>query len=130
MYLCKLGKEMRRILWNIYAWPMTLLIVATFVPIAGRASPLSALNVMVSIPSLVALHLHIWDKRFLSARFWKPYALAFVVWELAYNIVLEPMETGDLFEPILFVVAVVLLPLYVAVFRYAFRRWAKDELPN
>ena len=125
-----LGQDMRRIFWNIYAWPITLLLVATFLPTKNGMGLLSILNVVVSIPSLVALHLHIWDKRIGSVGFWRPYAFMFILWELVYNLVLEPLESEGQFDPIFLVAPVILLPLYIALFRYAFRKWTEDESPN
>ena len=122
---------MRRVIWNIYAWPITLLLVTVAaVTLVSRLGLLSLLDTAISLPSLVALHLHIWDKRFLSARFWKPYAFVFPLWDLLFNLLLEPMHSGEPFDPWSLIIPVILLPLYIGVFRYAFRNWGGDGLPN
>lgn len=118
---------MRRVLWNIYAWPITFfLVLAVVSSIASRISLLTVLDAAISLPSLVALHLHIWDKKCLSASFWKPYAFVFPLWDCLCNLLVEPMSSGKRFNPLLLIVPVILLPLYVGVFRYAFRKWEAD----
>ncbi len=121
---------MRRILWNIYAWPVTLLLVAAFVMSIHHNGFLGLADALVSIPALVALHLHIWDKRCCFARIWRLYAFAFIVWELTYNIVLQPIQSGKRFDAVLLVMPIVFLPLYIALFRYAFRKWTGNQFPN
>jgi hypothetical protein len=121
---------MRRTLWNIYAWPITLLLVIILFPLGDRDRLLSSLDLLMSLPSLIALHLHIWDKKIWPNQFWKLYAFGFIVWELLYNLILEPMDTGKPFDPVLFIALVFLRPLYVALFRYAFRNWDEGEFPQ
>jgi hypothetical protein len=112
---------MRRILWNIYAWPISVLILLGFLSELSMLRALSALDVALSLPALIALHLHVWDVKFLSSAFWKPYAVVYVTWDVYFNLVINPMRLG---KPVLLVLPVVALPLYVALFRYAFRSWS------
>ena len=88
------------------------------------------LDAVISFPTLIALHLHIWDKRFLTSRFWRAYAFIFAIWDLLFNLVLQPMHSGKRFDPWDLTVFVVLVPLYVSVFRYGFRSWGENALPN
>jgi hypothetical protein len=121
---------LRRVLWCIYAWPVTLL---ALVPSSSSHHILFwTVDLLVSIPALVALHLHIWDKRILTPSVWKAYAFIFVACDLAYNLVLEPAASHQRLDATAIVGGVILLPLYVAVFRYAFRRWdarIDDQMP-
>ena len=112
---------MRRILWNIYAWPISVLILLGFLSELSLLRVLAAVDVAMSLPALIALHLHIWDVKFLSSGFWKPYAVFYLTWDLYYNLVINPMRFS---EPVLFVLPVIALPLYVALCRYAFRKWS------
>jgi hypothetical protein len=122
--------RLRRVLWNIYAWPITILLVALYYDTILQLGRLGIVDVLISIPALVALHLHIWDKRVLSASFWKPYAFVLPVWDLALDLLLAPLVTEKnpgIIEQLLGLC--ILVPLYVAVFRYAFRDW-KRRPPN
>jgi len=78
----------------------------------------------LSIPALIALHLHVWDVRILSSTFWKPYAFAYCAWDLYYNLV-DPVHLWGGFKLRLLILPVVALPMYVAVIRYAFREWSE-----
>ena len=119
---------MRRIFWNIYAWPVTVFIVLGFMLELGTFKALPGLDVVFSIPALVALHLYIWHVRFLSPTFWRPYAFCYVVWDLYYNLVLNAMQIGGGgFKLGLLVLPVIALPLYVAVFCYAFKHWSEQR---
>ena len=91
---------------------------------------LKLLDVVLSIPSLLALHLHIWDKKVGSSTFWKAYVPFFIVWEFAFNVVLDPMSRAEKFNPEVMVVGILLLPLYVGNVRYAFRKWTGNETHN
>src|SRR3974390_2017423 len=112
---------MRRTLWNIYAWPISVLIPLGFLLELSKPGPLSVADFALSIPALTALHLHIWDVKFLSPAFWKSYAFVYFTWDVYYNLAINPMRLAT---PALLVAPVVALPLYVALFRYAFRSWS------
>ncbi len=116
---------MRRTLWNLYAWPITVLILLGFLFELSTLKALSALDVALSLPAISALHLHIWEVKVVSSAFWKLYAFGFCAWDLYYNLMLSPLETRAGFKPELLVLPVMALPLYVAVFGYAFRRWSE-----
>jgi len=118
---------MKRILWNIYAWPISVLILLGFLLELTMLKPLSALDVALSIPALIALHLHVWDLKFLPSTFWRPYAFVYLAWDLCYNLVLNPMQVGGRFKSVLLVLPVIALPLNVAVFSYAFREWSAQR---
>jgi hypothetical protein len=125
------GDDMRRVIWNIYAWPITLFLVTVVaVGVVNKFDLLMILDLAISLPSLIALHLHIWDKRFLSPMFWKVYAFIFLLWDWLFELLLKPMLSGAPFSPLLLATLVILLPLYISVFRYAFRDWDGDGLPT
>jgi hypothetical protein len=126
-------KIARRILWNIYAWPITLLLVAgSFLPgqnLNGNHIILAfvVLDWLISLPSLAAMHLHIWDKKLLNPSLWKIYTFVFYAWDLIYNLLIQPTITGEKFNKFSLIGLVTLIPLYVAVFRYAFRKWNEES---
>ena len=116
----------RRLLWSLYAIPLTLATVTSIVPEASAIGWLPAtVDVVVSIPSLLGLYFHIWDRRTLSGRFWKPYAFFIVAWDVVGNLIVAPLLSGrpagagDVAGALFFV------PLYVALFLYAYRDWSR-----
>jgi general stress protein CsbA len=120
-------KIVRRILWSIYAWPITLLLLgASFFAgyhHSGTIITFAVLDFLISFPSIVAMHLHIWDKRLLNPTFWKTYTFVFYAWDLSFNLLIQPTITGEKFDPYSLIVPIILIPFYVALFRYAFRQW-------
>ena len=122
------GDDMRRIIWNIYAWPITLfLIIVSAAGLVSRFDLLMVLDLAISLPSLVALHLHIWDRRFLPATLWKVYAFIFFLWDWLFELLLKPILWSKPFDASLLVFLLILLPLYIGVFRYAYRNWSLPD---
>ncbi len=118
----------RRILWSLYAWPVTLMVLASecFVGFNYESNSViifAFLDLCISFPSLYALQLHIWDKKIFNPLFWKIYAFIFYAWDLISNIFIGPAVTGEAFGMNDIVGMTILLPLYFAVYRYAFRKW-------
>jgi hypothetical protein len=66
----------------------------------------------------------------LSGTFWKSYAFGFLVWQLVYGFLLELIVSGRRFKPTALISLIILLPLFVAIFRYAFREWGRAESPG
>lgn len=106
---------MRRILWNIYAWPVTLILVLSQLSGLSISDLLPIVDLVISVPLVMALHLHIWDKKLLTDKFWKPYAFSFVIWELVYNLLIVPMKSGEPFKPSTLLAPVILLPFYIGL---------------
>lgn len=78
-------------------------------------------HAVISIPALVALHLYIWDKKVFSVVVWKFYAIGFFVWEVVWLLVFVPLNSGEPLNPRMLAGYGLLLPYYIALFRYAFR---------
>jgi hypothetical protein len=116
----------RRALWNVYAIPFTLILLTSSVSEVQSLGWVGAFDLVVSVPSLVALYLHVWDRKMMPS-FWKPYAFAFIAWEVVGNVLVFPRVSGegvgfpDLFGLVFF------LPLYFALFKYAYRTWRTSE---
>lgn len=91
------------------------------------AVPVTVVDFCVSLPGLLALHLHIWDQKVFAPAFWKVYAFVFVAWDFAVNLWIGPAATSEKPGMDSLIGFILLLPLYFAVFRYAFRRWPESE---
>jgi hypothetical protein len=116
-----------RLLWHLYAIPTTLALLASVASEVQTLGAVGVFDLIVSAPSLVALYLHVWDKRVLSARFWKPYAFGMIAWDLVFNLLIAPPLSGQPLGLDYLPGAVVSLPLYIALFRYAYRDWSATE---
>ena len=129
-------KIVRRVLWCIYAWPITLLLLSSDF-IEGYqygvtcVVAFAVLDFLISLPALAALHLHIWDRKLFNPTFWKIYTFGFYAWDLSFNLLIEPAITGEKFDPARLIAPIILIPFYVALFRYAFRQWkGKNIMAN
>jgi hypothetical protein len=124
-------KIIRRILWMMYACPIALLVLLTDVSGVSQRGftvlPYVTLDFLLSFLSIVAIFLHIWDAKLFVQTFWKIYAFVFLVWDLLYNLFLHPAVAGENLGSSDLFGAVIVLPLYVAIFRYAFRNWKGIE---
>src|SRR3974390_1340272 len=86
---------MRRILWNIYAWPITVLMLFGMFFELRTLKVLAAADVLLTIPALIALHMHVRDVRFLSTGLWRSFAFVYLAWDLYFNLVLDFMRLGE-----------------------------------
>lgn len=124
---------LRRIIWNFYAIPITLLLLPSdFMMIYQYGPgmfPIATLDCLISLPSLAAMYLHIWDTQLFVPAFWKIYAFVYITWDFLFNLLIEPAITGEKLGWAALMGAVMTIPLYVAVFRYAFRKWDNNEVP-
>jgi Protein of unknown function (DUF2510) len=107
----------RRVLWTLY----TVLFVFALLTASttwdwGNARPY--VSALVYAAAVVALVLHTWDRRTLSTSFWKAFAFGFVGYLTALTLS-TPVE-GGMFP---WSAVTLFIPLYVALFRYAYRTW-------
>lgn len=118
----------------LYACPITLLILPSdfiFIYQYGPSMfPFATLDFLVCLPALVAMYLHIWDTQLFTPAFWKIYAFVYIVWDFSFNILVEPAITHEEFDLYVLIFPILCLPLYVAVFRYGFRKWKESESPS
>lgn len=125
---------LRRVIWNFYAIPMTLLLLPSdFMAIYQYGPgmfPYATLDFLICLPALLAMHLNIWDKQLFAPAFWKTYAFVYIAWDFSFNILIQPAITHEEFDPRLLIFPVVCLPLYISVFRYAFRKWSPPVTPR
>lgn len=121
---------LRQIVWNLYAWPLTLMLLVSSGFAVLDLGLVAIADAVLSIPSLIALHLHIWDKRIPPSIVWKVYAFAFLAWQLLYGFFLEPAVAGEPFQAADLTIPLFMIPLLVALFRYAFRNWNGGFTPE
>jgi hypothetical protein len=112
----------RIILWNVYAWPITIILLVAFA-MSWHESPVRIMLVfLLFMPALIVLHLNVWDKEVGTPTSRKAYAFTFLTCILFFFIVLPLFRSKPLNHEI-FLGLLILLPLFIAVFSYAFRNW-------
>lgn len=127
-------QKMRRVLWDLYAWPITLLFALSVIMSLAKIETSSVSNIIITVPALIALHLHIRKRNFLSADFWKFYAFFYVAWDFIYCLLIRPAQEGVQINSSnalsFFLPLIICIPLYTAVFLYAFRDRNKPVSPD
>jgi uncharacterized RDD family membrane protein YckC len=114
--------------WKIYFWFLAVvLVLACFTEDITDAW--NILGLLIFLLALVGLFLHAYKKKLFNANFWKMFFPIYIVWNLAYDILIEPKISGENIELIPYLLAfMILFPLYVALYLYAFKFF--DEIPN
>lgn len=109
--------------WKIYFWILLVLLLVGYIEMAfGKAlSAIYFIDLAISIPSLVGFFLFAYKKIFLTAKFWQPYIIVYILWDLFFNLVLEPRIDNDYSWITAFIGFVVIFPMWIALYLYAFR---------
>jgi len=58
---------------------------------------------------------------------WKTYLFMFVIWDLTYNIIIQPRASGTAFDPINLIGLLFVVPVYIALYLYGFRFLKEKE---
>ena len=67
------------------------------------------------------MFLYGYKKKLFVPIFWKAYFLVFIVWDISYNLIIEPKSKGEAFEAIALVGFLFVIPIYIALYLYAFK---------
>ncbi|HQS60035.1 MAG: hypothetical protein B7Y56_15980 [Gallionellales bacterium 35-53-114] len=81
--------------WKIYFWFLSILLSIGYAVLFG-VTPMSALpniwdylDLIFSSISLAGVFAYSYKKRLLSARFWKFWLVAFLLWDITYNLIIS-----------------------------------------
>jgi len=108
----------KRVLWTLYTVLFVPPLLGAFFMYWDWGHVRTYVSALVYVTAIVALVLHTWDRRTLSPSFWKAFAFGFVGYLTAIGLS-APIE-GEVFP---WAVVTIDIPLYVALFRYAYRDW-------
>ena len=114
----KRHRILRRVLWTIYTVLLAAMLLGNFFMYWDWGVARTYVSALVYMTAAVALVLHTWDIRTLSTSFWKAVAFGFIGY-LTGIFLSAPIEG----EGVLWGMVTVLIPLYIALFRYAYRTW-------
>jgi len=84
-------KDNRNIFWKIYFWPVSIFIVVGIIGIAivEDLNWLSSADLLIGLTAIVGMYGYVYQKKFLSGKFWKQYFIFFIAWELLYGIIYD-----------------------------------------
>ena len=119
-------KKYYPLLWKLYFWGLAIYLIlgylgnfATF----ARGGWLTILDLFISIPALIGLYNYAYNKAYLPLSFWKIYALAFLVYEIVFNIYLAPhIYAYDAPLTVTLLAAIPFVPLLLVLFLYSFKQ--------
>lgn len=109
--------------WKIYFWILLVLLLLGYMGMAfGKAlSMIYFFDLIISIPSLAGFFLFAYKKIFLTAKFWQPYFIIYVLWDCFFNLILGPRIDNDFSWVTAFIGFVIIFPMWIALYLYAFR---------
>ena len=121
-------KPVRSVGWKIYLWAIVSLIVLAYASFGPAwMQPLDYIDFAISTVGLVGLFGYAYSRQIFSEEFWRIWLPIEVIWDLTYILVVTRMGLGNqiddaptnTLEDLLWMLIV--LPLYVALFRYGHR---------
>ena len=130
--------------WRLYAWALVVLLAYAHSSILlSNPTGFDVVDAVLSVVAAlgVVCFAHAW--RILSQRFWRKFLVAFIAWELIYELVLcawlglgqrdsQPGAPLPLLAGVVagLVVLALLLPAYIALFKYAFSPSVQWQAPR
>jgi hypothetical protein len=115
-----------RLFWQVYFWLIAAIIVLSYVS-KGPIGTWKFVDLAMSSGSLAALFLYAYRKKLFAPLFWKVYFVVFIVWDLSYNLIIEPKAKGEAFQATTLLGFLFIAPIYVALYLYAFKYLNTDN---
>ena len=106
------------IFWKAYLFLFALYYAAGLIALSGSINALSAVDLIVSLPSLAALYGLGFKKRLFSKFYWKLYFWFFVAWHFILN---YWALSNNFFAAENLVPNLAILIVYIGLYIYAFR---------
>ncbi len=107
-------------LWKIYFWVFIVILILGYFS-EGFIGIWDAVDLVITSGALAGLFLYGYKKKLFNASFWKAYFPIFIVWDFSYNLVIEPRARGVNFEIISLIGFLFVIPIYIALYLYAFK---------
>jgi len=115
--------------WKVYFWVILILSTVGFAMsgLAGLVGLWGWVDFLFSSGGWVGLFAYAYKKRFFVAKVWKSYLPLLILWDLAYNLALQPEATGKAADMGIYIGFVLLIPMYAALYLYAFKFMEEPE---
>lgn len=105
--------------WKIYFWIITSLETLSLTS-EGFVSYWAIPDIIISTFAFTGLLSYAYKKRIFGAKFWKLYFFTYLIWDLIYSFIISSSASDDLFDITVLIAFIIICPLYVALYRYAF----------
>ena len=114
------------VFWKIYFWFFIVILLLGYAT-EGLGGTWNFIDLLISAGALAGFFLYAYKKSFLNSAFWKVYFFLFIIWDFTYNFVIEPRVSGTNFDPIILIGFLFVIPIYIALYLYAFRFFKENE---
>jgi hypothetical protein len=111
--------------WKIYFWVFIIILALAYIS-EGIGGFWGFADLLISSGALAGLFLYGYKKRLFNTIFWKVFFLFYVVWDFSYNLIIEPQSRGGDFHVIALLGFLFVVPIYIALYLYAFRFMNED----
>jgi hypothetical protein len=109
-----------RLFWKIYFWFIFAILILSYIS-EGISGTWGIIDLVMSSGALAGLFLYGYKKKLFAPIFWKTYFVVFIVWDISYNLIIEPKSRGEAFETITLLGFLFVIPIYIALYLYAFK---------
>ena len=89
---------MKVLFWKIYFWFFVAILVVGY-GTEGFRGIWDIIDLLISMGALVGFFLYAYKKRFLNSGFWKIYFPLYIIWDFAFNLIIDPRVSGKAFDP-------------------------------
>ena len=83
-----------RLYWKIYFWFILVIMIYGYIS-EGISGPWETFDLLISSGALAGLFLYSYRKKFSVPLYWKIYFFVFIVWDISYNLIIEPKIKGE-----------------------------------
>jgi hypothetical protein len=107
--------------WKIYFILLVAFLFYGYQLLAGQLNAWYYIDLLISLLSLVGLFGLAWKQRFFSAHFWKTYFTIYLMWELVFNLIIDPYVNKTELGFSIILGFAMFLPLYASLYIYGFK---------
>ncbi len=115
--------------WKVYFGVICVLIVLGLAT-EGLGGSWGAADLIVTSGGVAGLFLYAFKKRLFSALVWKIYLPVLIIWDVVYNLVIKPANTGQPADMNALAGWAFAIPIYVAVYLYGFKFMTEPAPPE
>mgnify|MGYP001562576027 CR=1 FL=1 len=106
--------------WKIYFFLFIFIGLIGYITEINKLTTPYLIDLLISLPSLVALYGYAYKKKFLNKIFWKVYFVGFLIWHIIVNwtsLIIESKK-GSIESQL---AEIIFIPLFVAMYLYGFK---------
>lgn len=108
--------------WLLYLLFFLLIFISGLITTIKEQKLFDFIDLAISTVSIVGLALYTFRKSGWSSMFWKIYAIAFPIYDIFKNVLVDPLFRGKPFSFEAAIGGLVVVPIYIALILFAYKR--------